>query len=528
VPSIERFAPPDGHPTFRGILKFVVPEIGGRIVGRYEVWGEIASGGMASVHFGRLVGPIGFSRIVALKCLHPHFAKDAEFVAMFVDEARVASRIHHPNVVPILDVVSTEGELFLVMEYVPGEALSRLLKAVHAQGARVPPPIASTILAGVLHGLHAAHDAKNERGEPLDVVHRDVSPQNILVGLDGASRVLDFGVAKAVGRLQMTHEGQMKGKLAYMSPEQARGRPVDRTTDVYAAAVVLWEVLTGHRLFQADDPQTLISKVLTETAPAPSKIAPELPRAADQVVLRGLAREPGDRFPTALEMAAALESAIPRASPRELGQWVEANAREQLRARADLVRRIEGGDGSQASGVRNSLIRRSPSSPETGAQAPVVGVEGAPPPNHAETSQVSHLSVSSASSSPRRASWRWWSVAGVCVFAAGAYSLVVARQKGEAQRAPAPAAIPAASDSPSAFPVASSSAEPPPLAPPSALPLPLPVPSGSSPPASKAAPSRKNRPPRTRPDSCDTPFTVDSQGFRHPRPECLHLTPVSP
>jgi serine/threonine-protein kinase len=493
----------------------------GRIVGRYEVWSEIASGGMATVHLGRLVGPIGFSRIVAIKCLHSHFAKDAEFVAMFVDEARVASRIHHPNVVPTLDVVSTEGELFLVMEYVPGETLARLMKFVHGHGAKVPPPIASTILAGVLHGLHAAHEAKSERGEPLDVVHRDVSPQNVLVGLDGASRVLDFGVAKAVGRLQTTHEGQTKGKLAYMSPEQARGRPVDRTTDVYAAAVVLWEVLAGQRLFEADDPQTLISQVLTRTAPPPSRLAPEIPRAVDEVVMRGLARKPGDRFPTALEMALALESAIPRASAQELGQWVEANARDQLHARADLVKRIERGEGSQASGVRDT------SALETAAQAPAVGVEEVPPRAHVEASQVSNVSVSTTSSGQRpRASWRRWSAAGVCVLAFGVISLVVARQKGQAHTPSVAAAAPAPSDSPSALAASSSSAEAPSLALPSALPLA--APSGSNPTASKAAPPRKNRPARTRPGSCDNPFIVDSQGFRHPRPECMHLTPVAP
>jgi len=196
------------------------------IIGRYALFHELAAGGMATVHVGRLLGAAGFSRVVAIKRLHRHFASDPEFVSMFVDEARLAARIRHPNVVPTLDVVRTEDELFLVMEYVSGEALSRLLRATREKGVPVTPRIAVTIGAGLLHGLHAAHTAKGERGEPLEIVHRDVSPQNVIVGTDGIARVLDFGVAKARVRLQTTREGQVKGKLAYMAPEQLTSRGV--------------------------------------------------------------------------------------------------------------------------------------------------------------------------------------------------------------------------------------------------------------------------------------------------------------
>src|SRR5258708_3975182 len=198
---------------------------------------------MATVHFGTLLGPVGFSRTVAIKRLHEQFAKDPEFVSMFLDEARVAARIRHPNVVQTLDVVATEGQIFLVMEYVQGESLSHLVRATRKRGKKIPPKIVATVLAGALHGLQAAHDAKDEHGAPLGIVHRDVSPHNVLVGVDGVSRVLDFGVAKAAGRLQSTRQGQLKGKVAYMAPEQVRGAAVDRQTDVYSAAVVLWETL---------------------------------------------------------------------------------------------------------------------------------------------------------------------------------------------------------------------------------------------------------------------------------------------
>ena len=198
------------------------------MLGRYLLYGEIASGGMATVHFGRLMGVVGFSRTVAIKRLHPHYARDPEVVTMFLDEARLAARIRHPNVLPTIDVVAADGEVFLVMEYVQGVPLSHLVQAATEQGRRVPPRIVSSILVDALNGLHAAHEATNERGEPLRLVHRDVSPQNIMVGADGVARVLDFGVAKAMGRLQTTRDGQVKGKLAYMAPEHLAGREVSR------------------------------------------------------------------------------------------------------------------------------------------------------------------------------------------------------------------------------------------------------------------------------------------------------------
>src|SRR5687768_16225875 len=161
-------------------------------VGRYAIQGEIAVGGMATVHYGRLIGPAGFSRGVAIKRLHPQFAKDTDFVAMFLDEARLASRILHPNVVPILDVVAEAGELFLVMEFIPGETLAKLNR--RSQGG-VPLPVALSLGVGMLEGLHAAHEARGEDGKSLEIVHRDVSPQNVLVGLDGVARLIDFGIA---------------------------------------------------------------------------------------------------------------------------------------------------------------------------------------------------------------------------------------------------------------------------------------------------------------------------------------------
>ena len=271
------------------------------------LFGEIASGGMATVHLGRLSGPAGFARTVAVKRLHPQYAKDPDFRSMFLDEARLAARIRHPNVVPTLDIVETDGEIFLVMEYVQGASLSRLLRAALGNQALPDPWLIATIVSGVLHGLHAAHEACSEAGEPLEIVHRDVSPQNVLVGVDGTPRLLDFGVAKAVGRLQSTREGQVKGKFACMAPEQIYGRGVTRCADVYAAGVVAWEALTGQRLFKADNDGALVHAVLHDPVPPPSEIAPDLPKELDGIVMRALSRDPLMRYPTARDMALELE-----------------------------------------------------------------------------------------------------------------------------------------------------------------------------------------------------------------------------
>ena len=181
---------------------------------------------MATVHLGRLLGTAGFSRTVAIKRLHLQYSKDPDFVSLFLDEARLAARIRHPNVASVLDVVALEGELFLVMEYIQGESLSRLLRVVVEEKTPIPIPIATGVVAGTLSGLHAAHEATSESGDPLNLVHRDVSPQNILVGVDGVPSVVDFGVAKAATRAQVTQEGELKGKLSYMSPEQVSHRPI--------------------------------------------------------------------------------------------------------------------------------------------------------------------------------------------------------------------------------------------------------------------------------------------------------------
>lgn len=344
------------------------------VIGRYELYHEIASGGMAAVHLGRIAGPAGFSRPVAIKRLHPHLARDPEFVAMFLDEARLAARIQHPNVVATLDVVASKGEVFLVMEYVQGETLRWLWKRSSDAGIRIDPAIVGAVMSNALHGLHAAHEATNERNQSLRIVHRDVSPQNIIVSTDGTARVLDFGVAKAIGRLQTTREGVVKGKFAYMAPEQFAGdAQLDRRVDVFAAGVVCWELLAGKRLFDGDRDAVVLARVMTETAPPLHDLAPDLPPSASDAVQKALAREPDDRFESARAFAVALEQSLGVAPPSVVGDWVKTWAATSIEKRAEELRQIEKSVSTYRDSVVASVLggARIPSTHPVEHRAPV-------------------------------------------------------------------------------------------------------------------------------------------------------------
>src|SRR5688500_2262135 len=226
---------------------------GERQFGRYRLCFELASGGMGTVYLARAEGPSGFEKLVALKRIHEHLAKDPRFVAMFLDEARLAARIHHPNVCSVIDFGTVEDSYYLTMPFVEGESFHRLLRSLAKRGdpgaSRSFWYIAARIVAEACEGLHAAHELRDDVGEPLEVVHRDVSPQNLLIGYYGGVRVLDFGVASARHRLYSTATGEVKGKFAYIAPEQIEGQPVDRRADVWSLGVVLYECIALRRLF---------------------------------------------------------------------------------------------------------------------------------------------------------------------------------------------------------------------------------------------------------------------------------------
>jgi serine/threonine protein kinase len=463
-------------------------------VGRYVLHDEIASGGMGTVHLGRLQGGAGFSRIVAIKRLNPLLARQPEFLRMFLDEARLAGRIRHPNVVVTSDVVETDGEVLLVMEYVHGEAVSRLIKLTNERGLLTPPAIASAVLSGILYGLHAAHEATDERGEPLGIVHRDVSPHNVLVGTDGVARLVDFGVAKATGRLQTTSEGQIKGKLSYMPPEQIQGQEVDRRADIYAAGVVLWEMITGQRLFLGENQGHTMQRVLLGDVSPPTQRVPGLPPALDSVVLRALSREPSDRFSTAREMGSALLEACPPAPPHVVGEWVEACAHESLAARASRVAELETSTRSDVRSIREPLAAALERKPDLAG------------------SQVSSISVSGElrRSRPRRAA-PFVIAAGVTV--ALALVALVARRPPSA--APAASVAPTSSAVSAPIPPATSStldvgAD---ASVPSAAPSPPPRPS----PRPRSAPVPAAAPPA----DCNPPYVRSPDGHKVWKRECF-------
>lgn len=277
-------------------------------IGRYEIVLQIARGGMATVYLARAEGHGGFDRYVALKLTAEHLRDDPEFAQHLVEEAKLVAHLRHTNVVPVLDVGEDEmGAVFLVMEYVPGDSLGGLVRTAKKAGAVVPPRIGLRILVDALQGLHAAHEHVDEDGKPHSLVHRDFSPQNILVGTDGIARLTDFGIAKATSRASITVAGTMKGKVSYASPEQARGKTLDRRCDVWAAGVVAWEVLASRKLYPSTE-RTLLD-IVKGPPPRIREVMPDIPQEIDDIIARALAMEVEARTPTALMLARELTHA---------------------------------------------------------------------------------------------------------------------------------------------------------------------------------------------------------------------------
>ena len=299
----------------------------GRQLGRFRIVERVASGGMATVYLAKRVGAAGFERTVAIKVLHEHLCSDDDFVAMFLDEARLTAALDHPHVVDVYDVDRIEGELVLVMRYIEGCALSGLLKAAKKRGHPLDSGVALQVVHDMLLGLHHAHELRDPSGEPMGVIHRDVSPQNVLVGTDGIARVADFGIAKARGRL-VTTEGSdiVKGKWRYLAPEQARGKPLDRRTDIFAAGIVLWESLVGRPLFAAEHEAEIITRLLSSKIESPARERPDVPQDVSDACMRALSRDPDERFQTAEDMAEALSADLfaARVKRRDIGDRVYA------------------------------------------------------------------------------------------------------------------------------------------------------------------------------------------------------------
>lgn len=304
-------------------------------LGRYELLVRIGKGGMASVYLARVRGEGGFTRLYAIKVLHPHLARERELVDMLLDEARIASRLHHPNVVSTVDVGREGDRTFLVMDYVEGPSLDRLLRRAETDR---PPARIVPIVIDALRGLHAAHELRDEEGRPLELVHRDVTPGNILVGTDGSGRITDFGVAKARARLTKTREGVVKGKAGYIAPEVLLGKAVDRRADVFSMGVLLWNSLTGETLFETGDLASTLRALLERDVPPPSTVGLMPSPIFDAPIMMALARDPKHRHESALEMAQALADALILSSgraeePEVIGGWVREAFATQLETR---------------------------------------------------------------------------------------------------------------------------------------------------------------------------------------------------
>ncbi len=480
---------------------------------------------MATVYFGRLAGEGGFSRIVAVKCMHKHLADDPEFRAMFLDEARVAARIQHPNVVSTIDVGTSDEGMFLVTEYITGESLATLVRIAAERGEPIPLPVSLRIMIDTLNGLHAAHVAKDDAGAPLSIVHRDVSPQNVIVATDGLARVLDFGIAKAANRSHTTRDGQLKGKLRYMAPEQFRDADVNARTDIYAASVVLWELCTGVRLFTGSNDAAVMARVLEGVVAPPSKLAPAVPRELDEIVARGLARPAEARFDSAQQMADALE-ALATASSRQVSVWVERLAGDALRRRAAA---IDLPHDKQAAAVEAPEIAYDTA---TGARTKDVITQTStlesvppPPPRMEATTKMAGAPVARADEARSQRMERrpaWVLLAAAAVLLSGLTLFAV-----RAARAPGASSAPAATEP---RPVTTEvAAAPPTTATISAPPVPVTddgapkvgaAPSARAPTSSRPPQAKPKRPPK--PSAvCTPPYYEDPSGIRRVKPQCL-------
>jgi serine/threonine protein kinase len=299
-------------------------------IGRYELCFELASGGMASVYLARAEGAPGFQKLVALKRIHPHLVGEKDYVEMFLDEARIASRITHANVCSVFDFGEVAGEYFIAMEYLVGEPLSRVHRRVMANADQRVSPLLPARMARVIaqacEGLHAAHELKDADGESLHVVHRDVSAENLFVTYDGATQVVDFGIAHARQRVHHTEAGQVKGTFPYMAPEQMTAAFVDRRVDVWALGAVLWELLTLRRLFLRDTDVNTMYAVLSSEIRPPSDYRGDVPTDLDEIVLKALRRNPDERWQSAREMGKALRRFLAKqeelVGPAELADWM--------------------------------------------------------------------------------------------------------------------------------------------------------------------------------------------------------------
>ncbi len=459
----------------------------GARLGKYEIVARIRSGGMASLYLGRHSGAAGFARLVAIKVVHPHLAEDPSFVKMFIDEARLSARIEGPHVVHIEELGEANGTFFLVMEYVHGCALSQLLRALGKRHIRMTPELATQIAIQIADGLHAAHQTADDQGVLLGVVHRDVSPQNVLIAYRGHVKLIDFGIAKARNSTRQTTTGSIRGKLSYMPPEQAYGKPVDARADIYALGIILWEMLTMRRLFDGSGELAVLDQVRTPKVVAPSTLVEGIPATLDAAVMAALSPERDGRPATASDFRRMLGRAVPEAmtvDATEVAKFLAVVMEDEIAATASRLPDVVAASLCAPSVDYPDTILATMTREATGITASDFGADPEPvAPAEPKVDQLRH---------PARRTM----LAGLTIFALIGGGVAVVEQKfarpTNRASAAAPIESPAPSLPPAASPAPSASPAPPIMAVPTPRPRAKSVPparlSGSNaPPSSKTA-----------------------------------------
>ena len=354
--------PPMGPTDAEGTSSSGADAWGTYFLGPYRVVDEIGVGGMATVELARMDGAGGFRKWVAIKRIHPHLTEEQQFINMFLDEARIAASISHPNVAQVFDLGKDGNTYWIAMEYLHGEPLREIMRINEEQETSIQPELAARLIADAAEGLHAAHELRGKNGQPLNLVHRDVTPHNLFITYDGVVKVVDFGIAKVTGSLSSTHAGTITGKVAYMSPEQVRGRPIDRRADVFALGVVLWEMTTGRRLFRVDSDLATLSRVEACVVPPPSALDADYPPELEAVVLKALQREPETRYQTARELSRALQHFLMGArtfvGPEDISAYVSDMFSDRIRKREDHLRWAA--EVTQTISIRQALTEEAP------------------------------------------------------------------------------------------------------------------------------------------------------------------------
>jgi eukaryotic-like serine/threonine-protein kinase len=366
----------------------------GQRLDRYELLCPLAQGGMAQVWVARLRGKLGFEKLVAIKTVLAQHAKDRAFQEMFLNEARLIASINHPNVTEVLDLGEERDVIYFVLALIDGDSLSALRRVIHGKGERFPLNVALRIASDACAGLHAAHELRDEHGQPLGVVHRDVSPSNVLVGLGGVAKLIDFGVAKALHRLgDETASGIIKGKLSYMAPEQAVRGAVDRRADIWAMGAVLHHLLAGKPPYAGESQVEILNQLVNGRDPAP---LPGVPPCVSALISRALRRNPQLRFATAEEMQRALEAAlVASCSPTtsaDVAAIVRTHLSERIDARKQMIERAL--EGAEAHARLAAELSRAVERSESSAAPPLMAPEPGPQPRRSERRRRGALAVS--------------------------------------------------------------------------------------------------------------------------------------